>query len=192
LQDRLTLLSWRTLLQRKGGKIIFFRLLDFKADRIFRAAVFFQGTAATVIATVVAIPLSWLLLKKSMFVPMSVSVGFMFLGTLVVLLVPETLNRSLVPDPAEETSGSDVDSGDEGGLLNPHKQKTIVSVIVRKIEDSRFIFSSPMLCALAVAFLVQSLHGVSISLLFQFASERFHWSLADVRPHFKPTSNAVH
>ena len=192
MQDRLTLLFWRTLLPKKGGKRIFFLLLDFKANQTLRAAVFFQGTAATLIATVVAIPLSWLLLKKSMFVPMSVSVGFIFLGTLVLLLVPETLNRSLVLDPAEETSGSDVDSGDEGGLLNPRKQKTIVSVIVKKVEDLRFIFSSPMLCALAVTFLVQSLHGTSISLLFQFASERFHWSLANVRPHFRRPSNVVH
>lgn len=117
-----------------------------------------------------------------MFVPMTVSVGFMVFGTLIVLFVPETLNRSQVPDPAEDMSNSDVDSEDEGGLLNASskKKKTIISVIVRKVEDARFIFSSSMLCAVAVTFLVQSLHGVSISLLFQFASERFHWSLADV------------
>jgi hypothetical protein len=155
-----------------------------EADLISRASVFFQGTAAALIATVVAIPLSWQLLKKSMFVPLSVSLGFVLLGTLIVLLVPETLNRSQIPDPAEDLSSSDVDSGDEGGLLNSSRKKTMISIIVRKVEDSRFIFASPMLCALAVTFLVQSLHGASISLLFQFASERFHWSLANVRPHF--------
>jgi hypothetical protein len=108
----------------------------------------------------------------------------MVLGTLVILLLPETLNRSQVPDPAEDMSSSDVDSGDEGGLLNSSKKKMIISVIVRKVEDTRFIFASSMLCALAVTFLVQSLHGVSISLLVQFASERFHWSLADVSPFY--------
>lgn len=101
----------------------------------------------------------------------------MVLAMLIVLLLPETLDRSQVPDPAEDMSGSDVDSGtDEGGL----KKRTVISVVIRKVEESRFIFASPMLIALAVTFLVQSMHGSSIQLLFQFASERFHWSLADV------------
>lgn len=131
-------------------------------------------------ATVIAVPLSWYLMKTSLFIPMSISLGFMVLGMLIVLLLPETLNRSQVPDPAEDISSSAADSEDEGGLPNSSKKKTIILVVVRKVEESRFIFASPMLCALAVTFLVQSIHWMSIELLFQFASERFHWSLANV------------
>jgi hypothetical protein len=147
-----------------------------------RASAFFQLNAIYLIAGVFAIPLSWYLMKKDMdpFVPMTIAVGLMALAMLILLLVPETLNRSQVPDPAEDISSSDVDSGDEGGLLNTSKSRTIISVIIRKVEDARFIFASPMLCALTVTFLVQSLHGYSVQLLFQFASERFYWSLADV------------
>lgn len=162
--------------------------LNTNADsNIYRAKAFFQGTAAYLIAGVLAIPFSWYLMKKSSFVPMTISIGFLFLGMLVVFFLPETLDRSHVPDPAEGTSGSDPESGDEGGLLDLPKKKSVISVIVRKAEESRFIFASPMLIAVAISFLVQSTHAFSIQLLFQFASERFHWSLADVSFHARDT-----
>ncbi|KAG0645285.1 MFS efflux pump [Hyphodiscus hymeniophilus] len=142
---------------------------------------FFGFNAVYLIGGVFAVPASWYLMKQGVnpFVPMTVSIGFITLGLLVVVFIPETLNRTQVPDPAEGMSSSDIDSEDEGGLLSASKKPTFISVMVRKVEEVRFIFASPMLLALTITFLVQSMHAVSMQLLFQFASERFHWSLAD-------------
>ena len=119
-------------------------------------------------------------MKSSNFIPLTIATGFLVLGTIVILFMPETLDRSRVVDPVEDMSSSDEESSDEGGLLDTSKKSTLLSAFVRKVEESRFIFASPMLCALAISFLAQSMHGLSNSLLFQFASERFHWSLANV------------
>jgi hypothetical protein len=144
-----------------------------------RSSAFFQLSSSGLVATLIAIPFSWQLLKKSMFVPLSVSLGFFAFGIVVLFFMPETLDRTKISDPAG-ISSSDEESGDEGGLLNPPRKRTLFSVLTKKVEDSRLIFATPMLFSLGITFIVMSLHAISISILCQFASERFHWSIADV------------
>ena len=121
-------------------------------------------------------------MKRSPWVPMLLGLGFIGFGTILTILLPETLNLTkaphTVPDaPTAQPDQNLMDTSDERS--NSSAKKGIVAVL-EKLEDARFVFASPALCTLAFTFLFQSLGGNSISLLFQLASKRFHWSLAGV------------
>lgn len=143
--------------------------------------------AASLIATLAGVPLAWWLMKISNpRVPMMISVLFLFLGALIVLVLPETLHlrehlsiSSPDPDLAREEvtehEGSSID--DEGALSFSKKNWTM---LLEKFEESRFVFTNRKLLALSATFLVQSLHGMMNQFLLQLASKRLGWTLADV------------
>jgi hypothetical protein len=151
-----------------------------------RAHVFFQATAAGLTATVVAVPLAWYLMKRTLWTPMLLGLAFVMLGTFLITLLPETLSlpkilHAVPEDPiAPEDADTDQDLSDSSDRNSSSSTKKGFLTILEKLEDARFVFASPMLCTLAFVFLVQTLGGNSVPLLLQLASKRFHWSLADV------------
>ncbi|KAF5871299.1 putative alternative oxidase protein [Botrytis fragariae] len=151
-----------------------------------RATVFFQIVAASLIATLAGVPLAWWLIRISnLRVPMMAAVLFLFLGALLVLVLPETLhlrehlsNSSPDPDEArEEVMEDGASSTDNEGALTISKKNW--SMLLENLEESRFVFTNPKLLALSATFLVQSLHGIMNQFLLQLASKRLGWTLAD-------------
>jgi len=152
---------------------------------ISRAYAFFQITAATLVATVAGVPLAYWLMKYSVWLPMVIGACVVIFGVLFIFLLPETLDRHQVHRPsghgAQESllpSSSTEQEEDEEAPASFSKKN--LSGILLRIEESRFVFKSPLLCALAFTFLVRRLDRDSIQLLFQLASKRFNWSLGEV------------
>ncbi|THV44931.1 hypothetical protein BGAL_0555g00050 [Botrytis galanthina] len=151
-----------------------------------RATVFFQIVAASLIATLAGVPLAWWLIKvSSLRVPMMAAVLFVFLGALLILVLPETLHLrehlskpSPDPDQAPGEAMEDEGSSSDGeGALTFSKKNW--SMLLENLEESRFVFTNPKLLALSAAFLVQSLHEIMNQFLLQLASKRLGWTLAD-------------
>jgi hypothetical protein len=102
---------------------------------------------------------------------MYVIVGLFTLGLVLCLFLPETLERSKLSSLSTENN------------YNPDHHQSIRSKIIHafgNIRDSLSIFESYLIFGLSIAFLLQTLHGYSLDILFQLASARFHWSLAEV------------
>jgi len=121
-------------------------------------------------------------MKIDSFNALSAASGFIALGNLLILLLPETLQQAkksdavlnhLVPEPHTEEEISPTQA-----KYSKIDLRTSINTLV---HDSRFILSNPGLCALIFTFVLSSLSNKSVSILFQLASLRFHWSLADVR-----------
>jgi hypothetical protein len=137
--------------------------------------------AAALISTVVGVPFAWYLMKKNLWLPMWLGVGFMALGLVVCLFLPETLERSKLLDPAFDSSMDEIDeTPDRPNSSHQYPKRKNMSRMFAKMKDSHFIFTSPMLFALSVTFLLQTLSIRVTEFLFQLASERFHWPLGDV------------
>jgi len=148
-----------------------------------RAFVFFQIAAAGLIATLAGVPLAFGLMKYNVWLPMLVGLGIILLGLFAICFLPETLDRHKSHDP----SSSSDQHGEGESLLRtePEEEEATISfsrkslsLFLERIEESRFVFKSPLLCVLAFTFLSSRLNLVQ--LLFQLASKRFHWSLGEV------------
>ncbi|RAL09039.1 uncharacterized protein BO97DRAFT_459422 [Aspergillus homomorphus CBS 101889] len=146
-----------------------------------KGPVFFQVSAAALISTVVGIPLSWLLMKIDPFNALLAASGFIALGNMLVLFLPETLQQAKKNDDAALNHLVQDSHTDED--ISPTRAKSskidLRVMIVKVVHDSRFILANPGLCALIFTFIPSSLSNNSVSILFQLASLRFHWSLAE-------------
>ncbi|KAJ5203806.1 uncharacterized protein N7498_004685 [Penicillium cinerascens] len=145
-----------------------------------RGPIFFQVSAAALISTVIGIPLSWLLMKADSFDALLAASGFIALGTILILLLPETLQDAKESDAALHDPVQNLHTEED---ISPVRAKSSIidmkTLIVKFVDDSRFILANPSLCALIFTFILSSLSSNSVSILFQLASERFQWSLAD-------------
>lgn len=161
-------------------KAMIFAMLADVASEDKRAGVFFQFMAACLISTVIGVPFAWRLMKINAWIPMILGIGFIFMGTLLCFFLPETLERSTVPEPTPDSgSEEDIHEVQQPTFLHRYSRKKKISKMFEKMKASHFIFKSPMLLGLSITFLLQSLGGQMTSFMFQLASERFHWPLGD-------------
>lgn len=176
----------RMWLQRIRGEIVSlnFCCLNFGSELICvdRARVFFRQSAAGLISTVVGIPFAWYLMKRNMVLTLWIGIGFVTFGACLCLLLPETLERTKVPDFTPDTSTEENREQAEHRPSSSHQKsiKRKLAKIFDKVQGSHFIFASPMLFGLSIVFLLQALSGHVVDLIIQLASERFNWTLGDV------------
>ena len=110
--------------------------------------------------------------------PMFLANAFLVVGTLCVLILPETLRRK-----NEAEVGVD---GNETQLVEeeyPRKHWAAESLLHKVPKSVRRMFeliSRPSVGLLCATFLVTQLGRSSIEFLLQYASEKFSWSLARV------------
>jgi hypothetical protein len=143
-----------------------------------RARVFFRQAAAGLISTVVGIPFAWYLMKRNFLLTLWISIGFLTFGASLCLFLPETLERTKVPDFTPDTR-ADEETEQEESRPNSSYQKSIkrkLAKIFDRVQGSHFIFASPMLFGLSIVFLLQALSGHVVDLIIQLASERFRWT----------------
>jgi hypothetical protein len=126
-------------------------------------------------------------MKTSVWLPMLIGGGIVIFGTLFIFFIPETLDRGQVHRPSghgeqERLLPPSAAEQEEDEDEAPASFSKSLSGILLRIEESRFVFKSPLLCVLAFTFLVRRLDRDSVQLLFQLASKRFNWSLGEVSP----------
>jgi hypothetical protein len=121
-------------------------------------------------------------MKKSLWVTMWISNGFVVFGASLALFLPETLERTKVADFAPETISDEETEQVEDRPTSSHRKslKQKLAKLFGRVQGSHFIFASPMLFGLSLVFLLQRLSGNVVDLMIQLASERFHWDLGDV------------
>ncbi|TVY80426.1 Efflux pump ustT, partial [Lachnellula suecica] len=163
---------------------MFFTILADVVSEEQRAFVFFQATAAGLIATVAGVPLAAWLLAYSVWLPMWIGFGFIACGAALMFALPETLDLQR-PDHAlsgerERLLQPENEVNDDDEVQKPlHRSFSSKSLghVLKRMEESSFVFKSPLLCVLAFTFLGQRLSKDPLTLLFQLASKRFGWSL---------------
>ena len=140
-----------------------------------RSSAFFQASLAILLAQALATPLaSFLIDKYNPWVPIAVGAMGGLVASFSAILVPETIQRAprptLLPPPtAEEDSSHD-----------PAPASTFLAHLYiqpKMYESVRFIFQSPSVLILIGAFFVGGLSNSSASIIIQYASKKYGWSL---------------
>jgi len=140
-----------------------------------RSTAFFRITGSVLIAQLVAIPFSSLLMEYDPWLPMFLGTGAMVFGGLLLIVLPETLSKtpdswSWARDEHSETIGDD-----------PPKATLIGGLVARSkkiLSNLHSISISPLMVALILTFLANSLARSAVELLLQYASYRYHWTIA--------------
>ena len=168
------------LCQKKKGNKNHKTLRENLSNLGYRATVFFQIAAVGLMSTVFGVPSAWYLMDGNLYIPIWISFAFIVSPLPLVFFIPETLKREKAEDPVpvyEETTPTDTE-------LSRSRDATIKGRFLKFCSDAKeasFVLRSPMLLALSVTFLFQSLGGRSGEYQYMLASERFHWKLKDVR-----------
>jgi len=146
---------------------------------MYRVTTFFRFMATNLAGTVLAVPLAWYFVKFSLWLPMLLGFGCILSGTLLTLLIPETLDRQKEDDPASEPL-LDRHNDDNDRAEPAHKalHKTRITLVVQFLYQLKFVFASPLLAILAVTFFANSLGQSVLMLLLQFASNRFAMTIS--------------
>lgn len=141
---------------------------------------FFRYMATNLLATVLAVPLAWYLVRFNLWLPMLLGFACILIGTFLTLLVPETLNRKEVNNPESEPliNRQDADS-DQGEDAVTSSLESLSKSLLSHLKQLHFIIASPILLILAATFFANSLGQRVIMLLLQFTSNRFGKTLAE-------------
>ncbi|KAF5015422.1 hypothetical protein F66182_13258, partial [Fusarium sp. NRRL 66182] len=103
----------------------------------------------------------------------------MTIGSLFVFVMPETLNQVNATDGIQEN----LEDSDNISQLSPAKNGTVAQIVAAKaqefISSSRFLWSSPRILISIIAVFAGSLDQSSVYLLIQYASTKFHWTIAE-------------
>ena len=129
------------------------------------------------LSPMVAIPASWYLMQRSTLLAMEVGFGFICAGLFLVFFLPETLERAKVSGlSARGLNDNEFDNNE--GSVQPGQVLSVFGVL----KGSNFVLATPALRTLIFTFISQPVLIISMSFLVQFASDKYGWSIADVRP----------
>ncbi|EPE30593.1 MFS general substrate transporter [Glarea lozoyensis ATCC 20868] len=161
-----------------GGGVAQSSIFTFIADVVdetHRTPIFFGAYALILITQMVSIPLGSVLMEKDLWLPMYLSLGLLGLSVLVIIPMPETLNRDV-----ESTESSSLTNHDEEESSKPGN---VFTQILETSRDTLYgfksLFTSTMITVLVFTFLVNGLTTSSANLYLQYASRRYHWTIAE-------------
>lgn len=145
-----------------------------------RLTALFRLSGTVILSEVLATPLSAYVMTFDPLIPYVLGLVMIIVGSLPALVLPETLN-----DAKERLSQSSaaVDE-DDGPGPDPLVKQTLVQTVVRQvrkfIESTRCIWQNTSVMLALFAFFVTTISRQSTNLLIQYASLKFHWSIARV------------
>ena len=147
----------------------------------------FRLTATTFVAEIVATPLGASMVKSNPWTPYMLGIVIMIVGSMFVVVMPETLNQI---DVRGGTQDENTEESDERSTLFMAKNETITQIVVAQaqefISSSKFLWTSPRVLISIIAVFAGSLDRSSGSLLVQYVSAKFHWTIAEVCIHSHP------
>lgn len=143
-----------------------------------RLTALFRLNGVVVLSEVLATPVSAYLMTFDPWFPYIHGLAIMTVGFLTALLLPETLEDAKGQFPKSFT-GPQSESETE---LEPRAKTTVLRMVILEVrkftESTQFIWSDiPVMLSLLV-FFVSSISRQSATLLIQYASKKFHWSIA--------------
>lgn len=147
----------------------------------------FRLTAMSFVAEIVATPLGAMMVKPNPWTPYMLGMVVMIVGSMFVVVMPETLNKMDVGDGVQENT----EDTDESSTLLLAKNETVAQIVVAKaqefISSSKFLWTSPRVLISIIAVFAGSLDRSSGVLLVQYVSAKFHWTIAEVCTCLRPT-----
>ncbi|RAL15484.1 MFS general substrate transporter [Aspergillus homomorphus CBS 101889] len=148
----------------------------FPEDEI--ATALFRLTSAVIVSEVLATPVSAYLMARDPWLPYVLGLGVAIVGSLCAFLMPETLT-----DARSKIVLTTTPTNEEETPSYPARKDSVRQFIkgkMRELRDStRFIMSSPGVAVCLFALFVTSISKQSTSLLLQYTSKRFHWSIGN-------------
>ena len=141
-----------------------------------RATVFFRVEAVTLIARAAASALSSFLMTDDPWMPMVLGLGFIYLGSLFVLLLPASTSSEHTPSHDRNIARSaDVEADETSSLpsagYSRRFERMWKTIWKAMSQDSRII----LLLALAI---IGQLSSRTTGLLLQYAAKRYFWTFA--------------
>ncbi|PLN79614.1 MFS general substrate transporter [Aspergillus taichungensis] len=141
------------------------------------ATALFRLSSVGILSEVLATPVSAYLMTRDPWPPFMLGLGVAVLGSLFAFLIPETLSsaRSKITsatEPDEGTTQTTTAGKISRGQYIKEKMRSLYN-------SSRFITESPGVTTCLFALLITSISKQSTSLLLQYTSKRFHWSIAN-------------
>ncbi|KAH7013715.1 COP9 signalosome complex subunit 2 [Ilyonectria destructans] len=147
-----------------------------------RTSVFYQLTAVVLLINVIVNPIAGWFLRFDPWIPMWLSFGFLVLGTLSTLLIPETLWLRRKADDrrrngvSHETGNPEGNENGNGTLKHRILQQAWFTVKNDIGHVWRFIFASKTVMILILALSAYLPIRLAFSnILLQYMTKRFHW-----------------
>ncbi|OJJ47370.1 hypothetical protein ASPZODRAFT_65203 [Penicilliopsis zonata CBS 506.65] len=141
------------------------------------ATALFRLFSAVILSEVLATPVSAYLMASDPWVPYMLGLGIAMVGSLSAFLMPESLS-----DAKSKISSTTAPSNEETQSY-PDGKFSVRQYILDKLQhfrdSTRFIMSTPGVAVCLVALFIASISKQSTSLLLQYTSKRFDWSIAD-------------
>jgi hypothetical protein len=139
------------------------------------------------LAEVLGTPISAWLMQYGNWLPYVLGTIIIIAGSTPVLFLPETLEEAKAKKARyrREASpeGSETPSSSNGQVEPPGKESAVQEIIRQACEfydSTKFIWRNYSVCLVIFCLLVTVISRQSSSVLLQFASKRFNWSIAKV------------
>ncbi|TGO64292.1 hypothetical protein BOTNAR_0090g00220 [Botryotinia narcissicola] len=146
-----------------------------------RTNIFFLAAATDLVAQLIAPSLAALLMAKSPWIPILLGISFKTLGSLLILLIPQTLHML---DRRSNTSNLALATSTNHFPHNCKPQNSLFAAIKRKFShmfrtflSSLSILNSAPLVLLLIAFIIKPLSSQSEDISLRYISNRFHFPL---------------
>lgn len=133
----------------------------------YSADAFYLSVVGSILAELLAVPLSTKLMQTSPWIPLAAGLGFVVIGTICVAFLPETLKVSKIAHDGHDS--------------NPKKSLALEARLrhaATELKDAMSLLKSYSIVALLITFLVHGLLARAGSFTIQYISKRFGWSLA--------------
>lgn len=144
----------------------------------------FRLTAMSVLAEVIATPISAMMLESDPWKPYMLRTLICVLGAGLVLYMPETLSRQNIDDTSEDATEPCPVESETATESYPVKGATFTEYVVTKAQDlissCKFLWSIPGVWICILATFAGSLDNSAFFLLLQYVATKFHWSIAEV------------
>ncbi|CAG8954545.1 hypothetical protein HYFRA_00004460 [Hymenoscyphus fraxineus] len=120
------------------------------------------------------------LMETNPWLPMFLGLGAMVFSGLTVIILPESLNK--IPNRQIATSSLNSAIIDRDNCEDRSLKTYSLAAIAQKgrwlVDEYRCVFVSPIVAMLICTSLMNSLSKHSVDLLLQYASRRYHWTIA--------------
>jgi hypothetical protein len=160
---------------------------NFSNWKLSRATALFRLTAVPVVAEIVATPIAAAMMSRGPWLPYLIGLSLYFISFPLLLALPESIEE------AREKSRKTLVAQDEDlpeELEPPSKSSVFATIRSRAqefIQSTHFMWRNANVLLSLLALFVSNLSKQSTNLLLQYASAKYHWSIARVSPPYLPS-----